>query len=936
MDYKQTLNLPKTDFPMKANLSNKEPAQLDFWEETDLYRQLCQKTAPKGKYTLHDGPPYANGNIHIGHALNKILKDFIVKSKTMEGYQSHYIPGWDCHGLPIEHQVDKKLGKAKAALSKYEKRLKCREYAQGFIDVQREEFKRLGVFGDWDNPYLTMDYKYEAAIVRQLGRIMDKGLLFRGNKPVHWCSACCTALAEAEVEYQDHKSPSIYIKFALGREALSALGADEASIVIWTTTPWTLPANLAVALHPDFDYVLVKTPEGNLVLAAGLLEDCLRKLDIQDYQALQTFKAGKLEGYSCAHPFYPRSSQVITAPYVTLEQGTGCVHTAPGHGQDDYISGLKYGLEIYNPVDEKGKFVEELPLWGGEFIFKANPLIIGHCRENGTLLYAEEISHSYPHCWRCKKPLIFRATEQWFISMDKADLRNRALAEIERVRWIPGWGKERIYNMIANRPDWCISRQRSWGVPITVFYCSSCKHPLMDAKVIDFVADLVAEEGSDVWFAREAGELLPAGTACPECDNKEFTKEMDILDVWFDSGVSYAAVLTNNNLLNNPADLYLEGSDQHRGWFHSSLLTGVADQGRAPYRAVLTHGFVVDGKGKKMSKSMGNVISPQKIIQRNGAEILRLWVASANYREDVRISEEIIKRLTEGYRRIRNTCRFLLGNLSGFNPAEDSVPYGELLEIDRWVLHKLQELTGVIAKAYQDFEFHTIYHSLHNFCVVTLSANYLDILKDRLYCSASESLARRSAQTALWEILFSITRLMAPILSFTAEEVWQCLPEGSVVEKSVHLAAMPEVNDGYLNKPLADTWDLFLNCRSAAYNALEGARNRKLFGSFLETSVTLYVDNKVLVELKGNENILSEIFIVSAVRVAGLDSFNAEDHKAVWEGEQAGLGTLKVGVGQAVGHKCERCWNYRTSVGQDSSYPTLCTRCADVVGSQAV
>lgn len=938
MDYKQTLNLPRTAFPMKANLAQNEPKLLAYWQEINLYQQLCNKKAPRGKYTLHDGPPYANGNIHIGHALNKILKDIIVKAKTMAGYNSHYIPGWDCHGLPIEHQVDKKLGKEKYSLDTYQKRQLCRDYAQKFIDIQREEFKRLGIFGDWDNPYLTMDYGYEATIVRQLGQIVANGLLSKGRKPVHWCTSCSTALAEAEVEYQDHKSPSIYIKFPLTEKALETLGVEEASIVIWTTTPWTLPANRAVALHPDFDYVLVKTPVGNLILADGLSKTCMQKLSFDDYQILQTFKGQKLEGQSCRHPFFDRQSKIILAPYVTLEQGTGCVHTAPGHGQEDYMSGVKYGLEIYNPVDERGRFVEDLPLWGGEFVFKANPLITEHCRENGTLLYTENISHSYPHCWRCKNPLIFRATEQWFISMDERDLRQRSLDEIDRVQWIPHWGKERIYNMIANRPDWCISRQRSWGVPITVFYCDNCHHPLMDARVIDYVADIVAKEGSDVWFYKNSEELLPAGTVCPDCKGKNFTKEMDILDVWFDSGVSHAAVLIDDTVLNNPADLYLEGSDQHRGWFHSSLLTGVANQGKAPYHAVLTHGFVVDGKGKKMSKSMGNVIAPQKIIERNGAEVLRLWVSSANYREDVRISQEIIQRLTEGYRRIRNTCRFLLGNTSDFNPSQEALPYDDLLEIDRWALYKLQELVKRITKAYQDFEFHVIYHSLHNFCAVTLSANYLDILKDRLYCSAAASRERRSAQTVLFEILLSLTRLMAPILSFTAEEVWQCLPEGTVTEKSVHLSFLPEAKRLDFSKELVGNWDLFLACRSVAYNALEIARGQKQIGSFMEAQVILYLENNLVAKLKGQEDLLAEIFLVSAVKVKQLSNGVCK-HKVKWgaDREQGSgsvrdlLGSFEVGVDLAEGEKCERCWNYRLSVGQNTSYPTLCTRCAEVI-----
>ena len=949
MDYKQTLNLPSTDFPMKANLARNEPGLLDFWRRIKLQDLLADKPAPRGKYTLHDGPPYANGHIHIGHALNKILKDFVVKSRTMQGYRALYIPGWDCHGLPIEHQVDKSLGREKTSLDKYQKRLRCREYAAGFIDIQREEFRRLGVFGQWDEPYLTMDYRYEAAIVRQLAKMAGAGRLYRGCKPVHWCSSCRTALAEAEVEYREHTSDSIYVKFPLEPAALQALGSQgSAAVLIWTTTPWTLPANRAVALHPDFDYVLVRSAAGDLILAKALLESVLQKAGLSGFQVLQTFKGRRLENLHCRHPFYEQRSRFILADYVTLEQGTGCVHTAPGHGQEDYLSGLKYGLQIYNPVDEGGRFVPELPLWGGESIFRANQAIVQHCRQNGALLLAETVTHSYPHCWRCKRPLIFRATEQWFISLQEKDLRRKALEQIRRVRWIPAWGRERIYNMVANRPDWCISRQRAWGVPITVFYCSSCGRMLLDEKVMNFVADLMAEHGSDIWFCRESRQLLPEGVSCAACGGSEFSKEMDILDVWFDSGVSYAAVLAGDERLNDPADLYLEGSDQHRGWFHSALLIGVANEGRAPYRAVLTHGFVVDGRGRKMSKSMGNVIAPQKIIERNGAEILRLWVASSNYREDVRISPEIIRRLTDGYRRIRNTCRFLLGNLSDFDPAREMVPYERMLEIDRWVLHKLQELIVSVNKAYQDFEFHTVYHGLHNFCAVTLSANYLDIIKDRLYCSAPAGRLRRSAQSALWEILLALTRLMAPILSFTAEEVWQCLPAGTVSEPSVHLASLPRGRRLPDGEKLLALWERFLACRSLAYSALENARNRKLIGSFMQARVTLYLEPSLLGELQSRGAELARIFIVSEVQLRPLEQFAQAAHQVSWQADQAQplagaaaaakasslLGTVKIGIDPARGSKCERCWNWRESVGGNEKHPTLCSRCAEVIENE--
>ncbi|MBI5042617.1 MAG: isoleucine--tRNA ligase, partial [Nitrospirae bacterium] len=727
MDYKDTLNLPKTDFPMKANLSQKEIEILKKWEDEKIYKKLAEKGKGKPRFILHDGPPYANGNIHIGHALNKILKDIIVKYYTMKGFYSPYVPGWDCHGLPIEHQVDKNLGAKKKELSKIEIRRLCREYAEKYINIQRDEFKRLGVFGDWDNPYLTMDYKYEGSIVRELGKVVGKGSVYRGKKPVLWCFSCETALAEAEVEYNDKESPSVYVRFKVAsitdtiKTKAGFKNYPELShyFLIWTTTSWTLPANLAIALHPEVDYVEAMVNLGASkevwVLAKPLLESCMERFGIKDYSIIASHKGDDLFGIVCQHPFIERPSRIILGEHVTIDAGTGCVHTAPGHGQEDYEMGLKYGLDIYTPVDSRGQFTSDVPEWQGVNVFKANPLINEKMRGLGVLIKEEKLVHSYPHCWRCKKPVIFRATEQWFISMEKNNLRQKALEQIDKkIKWVPPWGRNRIYSMIENRPDWCISRQRSWGVPITIVRCKSCNEPLMDQNIVNRVADMIDKEGADVWFLKEPSELLPKGTACPKCGKTEFTKETDILDVWFDSGVSHAAVLRERPELSWPADMYLEGSDQHRGWFHSSLLESIATVGEAPYKTVLTHGFVVDGSGKKMSKSAGNVVAPQEVIKQYGAEILRLWVSAEDYKDDIRISKEILTRLAEAYRRIRNTCRFLLGNLYDFEPEKDAVSDNELLEIDRWALHRLQILIQRVEDAYKNFEFHVIFHSLHN------------------------------------------------------------------------------------------------------------------------------------------------------------------------------------------------------------------------------
>jgi isoleucyl-tRNA synthetase len=852
----------------------------------------------------------------MGTAFNKILKDIIVKSKFMAGYDSEYVPGWDCHGLPVEHEVDKSLGPKKSKLSILEIRRLCREYATKFVNIQREEFQRLGVFGEWGNPYLTMDSKYTACIVREFGKFAENGSLYRGKKPIHWCTTCHTALAEAEVEYEMHRSPSIYVKFPMVSDVgklLPSLKHKKVSVLIWTTTPWTIPANLAIVFHPLFEYVAVEVGEEIFILAKALLEEVMKGLGIEEYRVLGTFPGAAVEGMKSRHPFVDRESVLILGDFVTLDVGTGCVHTAPGHGQEDYEVGLKYGLDIYSPLDDDGRFTADVPFFAGQFVFDANKAVNEKLAEVGSLLKEEEMEHSYPHCWRCKNPVIFRSTEQWFISMEAQGLRQKALANIGQVMWIPHWGKDRIYGMVENRPDWCISRQRSWGVPIVVFYCESCDHVLINGEIIEFVAGLFEREGSDVWFRGEAEELLPSDTRCPKCSGSKFRKESNIIDVWFDSGVSWAAVLEKRDYLKYPADLYLEGSDQHRGWFHSALLTSTGTRGRAPYSTVLTHGFVVDGEGKKMSKSAGNVILPEEVIRDYGAEILRLWVAAEDYRDDIKLSEEILRRLSEAYRRVRNTCRFILGNLYDYDPEKEKVPYKDLMELDRWALHRLQNLVSRALDAYNRFEFHIIYHSINNFCAVDMSALYLDILKDRLYVSPARSKARKSAQTTLHEILTTLTRLMAPILSFTAEEVWGHLRvDGG---ESVHLQQFPVVPDGYRDEELGRQWDNIWQVREEVSKVLEGARREKLIGLSLDAQVLVTLPKGLYEVLSKHEGLLREILIVSQVTLS-----TGDDVKEV-----------RVEVKKAEGEKCSRCWVYETSVGQNTQHQTLCRRCVETM-----
>ncbi|HQM46745.1 MAG: isoleucine--tRNA ligase [Syntrophaceae bacterium] len=925
MDYKQTLNLPQTDFPMKANLAQREPEMLKKWEEMNIYQKIRETAKGKTPYILHDGPPYANGNIHLGTALNKIIKDIVIKAKNMTGYDGVYVPGWDCHGLPIEHQVDKELGAKKTAMSQVEKRRACRSYAEKFVNIQREQFKRFGVFGEWENPYLTMAYPYEAATVAEFGRLYLKGSVYKGKKPVYWCASCKTALAEAEVEYADHSTPSIYVKFNFVSDisqVLPKLAGQKVSMVIWTTTPWTIPANLAIAVKNDFIYAAVKINDDVLIIARDMLDYCLDAFGYRGkaYDIIDEFKGEVLEGQKCVHPLIARNSLLILAPFVTLEAGTGAVHIAPGHGQEDYEIGLEYNLDNYAPVDDAGMFTEDVEHFAGQFVFDANEHVIKKLEEVGALMGHVPMQHSYPHCWRCKKPIIFRSTEQWFISMEKNDLRKKALAAIDEVQWIPAWGHDRIYGMVENRPDWCISRQRLWGVPITVFYCAKCKNELLTQEILDHLVSLVEKNGADVWFEKEPKDLLPHHTTCPHCHGIEFTKEVNILDVWFDSGVSHAAVLEKRPNLHSPCDMYLEGNDQHRGWFHSSLLESVGTRGRAPYKSVLTHGFVVDGEGKKMSKSVGNVIGAEEAVAKYGAEILRLWVAAEDYTDDIRISEEILKRLTEAYRRIRNTSRFILGNLYDFRVDEDSVPYEQMTEMDQWALHRLQEVIKRVTEAYERHQFHVVFYTLYNFCTVDLSALYLDVLKDRLYTSKASSLARRSGQSAMFAILNTMTRLLAPIFTFTSEEVWTSLPAWQGKEESVHLTQFPQVHSQYFNADLGERWKAMIDAKSEIAKAIEQARKEKVIGHSLDARVSIAAPEKMRALFETHLEDLRALLIVSQLQIS-------EEKDLVHPYQSAELPGLSVGVEKARGAKCERCWIYDESIGADSAHPTVCGRC---------
>ena len=946
MDYKDTLNLPKTAFPMKANLPKLEPEILERWEATDIYGKIRQVSAKRPLWILHDGPPYANGHIHMGTALNKILKDFIVKSRTMLGQNAVYVPGWDCHGLPIEHQVDKELGldtaslDVRRAMDPVEKIRRCREYAAKFIDIQRDEFRRLGVFGDWKHPYITMEPAYQATIVREFGRFVGRGMVYKGLKPVHWCMHCKTALAQAEVEYEDQTTPSVYVKFPVKAPSPAlarALGGRTASLVIWTTTPWTLPANLALAVHPGETYTaLVVGGEG--LIGARALAGAVGQLDGVRGRAAATGLAVSgeaLAGTLARHPWLERDVPVIPADFVAMDTGTGLVHIAPGHGEEDYELGRKAGLKVYNPVDDDGRFRAEVTHFAGLTVWEANPRILEHLRSVGALVASVPFEHTYPHCWRCKNPTLFLATEQWFIALDQTGLRQKALDAIRReVRWIPPWGEERIYNMVAHRPEWVISRQRVWGVPIVAFYCQGCDGLLLDEPLVAHVAAIMkAGRGADEWHAREAADLLPPGTACPSCGGAAFRKETDILDVWFDSGCSHAAVLETRADLRWPADMYLEGSDQHRGWFHSSLLEAVGTRDKPPYRSVLTHGFVVDGEGRKMSKSQGNYVTPEELIPKYGAEVLRLWVAAEDYTEDIRLSHEILNRLADAYRRVRNTCRFLLGALADFDPDRDRVSYAQMDELDRWALLRLGELIARVRKAYDEYQFHAVFHSAHNFCAVDLSALYLDIIKDRLYVLAPDDPRRRAAQTVCFEVLTALTRLLAPILTFTVDEVWAHIP-GSGKPESVHLTLFPEERGEWLDEPLAADWTRLLELRGEVSRALEGARKAGRIGKGLDAVVYIVTapEEQWLPLLQGKGGaLLAALFNVSGVRVkeappagAGL-AYDSQDIP--------GLLVTIVPAQELGWKKCARCWMWSGHVGEDATHPTLCERCAPIVRS---
>ncbi len=976
LDLKKTVNLPKTAFSQKANLAQSEPIRLRKWDAMNLYEMIQETRAGADKFILHDGPPYANADIHLGTAMNKILKDFIVKSRSMMGYDAPYVPGYDCHGLPIELYVDRKLGVKKSNMSPVAIRRACREHAAAALKRQTRDFQRLGILGEWDNPYLTMSNHYEAETARQFARFIERGYVYKGARPVYWCIHDQTALAEAEVEYHQHVSPSVYVKFPLVSDPQlidPALAGRKVFVLIWTTTPWTLPANLGIAVHPDFEYSAFEDGDEVYIVASELLEAVATKCSLGAVSAdgtrtpkvLARFRGSKLDRLLARHPWLDRPSLLMVGEHVTLggeadaeteldvrearekspasKAGTGAVHTAPGHGHDDFVIGKRYGLEIYCPVDNAGRFTPDVEHFAGQVVFEANSKIVDFMREKGVLLFTESYEHRYPHCWRCKNPVIFRATPQWFISMDQAGrsvietdedgrdvtnytenvpedvsssavtLRQGALKEIEnRVQWIPAWGRDRMRNMFKGRPDWCVSRQRVWGVSIPVFYCKTCNEAVADPEIIRRVADVFEQESADAWYTREAQELLPPGYKCKNCGGSEWTKETDILDVWFDSGVSSVAVLENRENLRWPADVYIEGGDQFRGWFNSSLMVGLAAHDRAPYKTVLTHGWTLDAQGKAMHKSAGNAVAPEEVVSSLGAEILRLWCASSDYFEDMRCSQEILQRVTDGYRKLRNTARFALGNLHGFDPNRDSVSLQEMLEIDRWILAELDRVIASVMTAYEAYEFHTVYHTLYNFSTVTLSARYFDIIKDRLYTFAPRNPARRSAQTALYRIADALARLLAPILVFTADEIWENLPGNEGQNSSVHLQSFPR-SAGNRDAEILQNWEKIFSVRDTVLRHLEIARERKEIGSSLEAKVTVKASSDLYNLLRNYETDLRYIFIVSQTTL--IEDRDLPD------------GSIAVETSRADGKKCERCWNYSIHVGESSRYPTVCERC---------
>jgi isoleucyl-tRNA synthetase len=978
LDLKKTVNLPRTNFAQKANLGQSEPARLQKWKEMRLYEMIGEARKTSEKFILHDGPPYANSDIHIGTALNKILKDFVVRSRSMMGFDAPYVPGYDCHGLPIETYVEKKLkekGKDKNDLPVNTFRRLCREHAEHAMDGQTRDFSRLGILGEWENPYLTMANDYEAATARLFGKFIERGYVYKGLRPVYWCMHDQTALAEAEVEYKEHTSPSIYVKFPLKSDPAQIdekLAGKNVFVVIWTTTPWTLPANLGIAVHPKYDYSALEIASNGgevYIVASDLAKNFTELCALENAQELARFKGEKLDRLEAKHAWLDRVSLLMNGEHVTLgeadaeteldvkfesktsaKSGTGCVHTAPGHGADDFYIGKQYGLEIYCPVDNAGVFTPEVEHFAGQHIFKANPKIVELLKTSGMLLFTEDYQHRYPHCWRCKNPVIFRATPQWFISMDEPaktgenrSLRANALREIEKVKWYPGWGEDRMRNMFKGRPDWCVSRQRLWGVPIPVFYCQGCDQSVADPRIVDHVADIFQQETADAWYNREAKDLLPEGFKCPQCGKADFTKETDILDVWFDSGSSCVAVLETRDNLRFPADVYLEGGDQFRGWFNSSLMCGLAAHDRAPYNEIITYGWVVDGEGKQMHKSGGNAVSPNEVMKQSGAEILRLWAATMDVTEDVRVSDEILKRIADSYRKVRNTLRYALGNLDGFVPETDSVAFDEMRELDRWALASLDATVAKVRRAYDAYNFQAATKELTNFMNVTLSARYFDIIKDRLYTAAPRSQARRSAQTAICQIADALCRLLSPILVFTSDEAWENLPGQKAA--SVHLAVFPEVapasrrlsserpahseSDQELSAGrtqdshqdggdtlLAD-WEKIFAVRDEVLKSLEEARNEKLIGSGLEAKVILKVDESEFAFLQKYANELRYIFIVSQVEMVQADSW--------------GMIYKDVDIQKAEGTKCERCWNYSVQVGGSEKYPTACERCVEAL-----
>jgi isoleucyl-tRNA synthetase len=962
LDLKKTVNLPKTAFSQKANLAQSEPARLEKWASLDLYRLIRQSREGREKFILHDGPPYANADIHLGTAMNKILKDLVVKSRTMMGFDAPYVPGYDCHGLPIETLVERALekkGKKKNDLSVETFRRICREHAENALKRQTRDFQRLGILGEWDNPYLTMSNHYEAETARMFGRFVERGWVYKGARPVYWCLKDQTALAEAEVEYHQHTSPSVYVKFPLQSDPAlidPALAGRKVFVVIWTTTPWTLPANLGIAVHPDFEYSAFEHGDEVYIVASELVESVATKCELGvKPNVIARFPGAKLDRLECRHAWIDRTSLLMVGEHVTLggeadaeteldvseaqkktdsKAGTGCVHTAPGHGHDDFVIGKRYGLEIYCPVDNAGHFTPEVEHFAGQRVFDANAPIVEFMRARGVLLFSENYDHRYPHCWRCKNPVIFRATPQWFISMDEAhsdlvekdedgrdrsnftdnlpetptSLRAQAIAETERVNWIPAWGVDRMRNMLKGRPDWCVSRQRVWGVSIPVFYCAKCNEAVAEPAIINHVADVFEKESGDAWYTHSAEDLLPPGYTCKGCGAHEWTKETDILDVWFDSGTSSIAVLENRAELRWPADVYIEGGDQFRGWFNSSLMIGVAAHNRAPYDTVITHGWTLDAQGRAMHKSAGNAVEPEKVIKQSGAETIRLWCVSSNYFDDMRGSDEILQRVTDGYRKLRNTARFALGNLDGFHPERDSVPIAEMEEIDRWALAELNHVTREVRAAYDAYEFHNVYRALYNFATVTLSARYFDIIKDRLYTFAPRNKARRSAQTVLLQIGDALARMLAPILVFTADEIWENLPQRA--EASVHVAEFPKAaGDGH--EALEVEWERLFAIRDDVLRALEEARVAKQIGSSLQAKVSLKASGSALELLQKHQNDLRYVFIVSQVELVPADQGDG----------------VSIAISVADGEKCERCWNYSPRVGESERYPTVCERC---------